>query len=172
MWWVLTRWFNFRIVTRKVRCTGFPGSEDSPQFLWKFLMTQSCMRFMKCFSLFSRQQDWQLPASSWFWISSQTACANLFRVHTAHFPPQLLLLWAPLQSPRKNLTSVPMQYFCCSWYGFCISPSRCAISCGWLCTNGFRSGNYLLWSSFHSILSPLYSFSHILVWVINIFHFS
>ena len=49
MWWVLTRWFNYRIVIRKVNSTHsqmmgiLPNSHESS--LW-----QSCIRFVNCFS--------------------------------------------------------------------------------------------------------------------------
>lgn len=107
MWRNLTRWLNYRIVIGKVNSTGFPDNGDPPQFTWKFLMTQDYMHFTNCFFLFFNQQDLKLQESSWFRISSQTKCANLFPVWAARLsasPP--LLLWGPLQSPWKNLTPV------------------------------------------------------------------
>ena len=40
IWWVLTRWFNYRIVIGKVNSLGFPDGEDSLQFTRNFLMIE------------------------------------------------------------------------------------------------------------------------------------
>lgn len=133
MWWVLTRWFNYRIVIRKVSSTAHVPRWRGFSPIHTKVPYARAVYVLWTVSLLFSQQDLQLQGSSWFRISSHKIYAKLFPVETAGFSLIALVAQGATSEPGEECNTSSMQYFHCSCYGFWVFPLRCTIFWGQLC---------------------------------------